>query len=201
MAGRCRVLLRAMAGTLGLVGHGLLIHKVDPTIMGHIEDFVSERLALTAKQNLPDFMPEIPFIPTATTKVEQMFDTESAYYLSLLVVLATLVPTGVHISWLISRLISRSTSPTPKSYNRCRDFIIVGDKEAMVPSAYKFTSPPRRHVIHTSTPGAINGALTIRTAPGNMSLPAIGGVEINLIHLFHGSPAERLLLAVMTKTR
>ncbi|KAL8755055.1 MAG: hypothetical protein Q9199_003907 [Rusavskia elegans] len=218
MAGRCRMFLRAVAGTLGLVATPYVAYQVNPSIMDHIEDFVAERITLTAKEKFPAFMPEIPFVPTATVKVEHMLDTEWAYYLGLLMLLVSFLPTIAQISKLLWNT---------RYYNECNDFIILGkteesepiDEDAMLPSAFKVASWPHRHRIRreldafidanhfkrtfacskaeASTVKAVNGALTTRTTAVNIDFPAFGGANINLTHLFHGSQAERLVFAVL----
>ncbi|KAI4251558.1 MAG: hypothetical protein L6R42_008336, partial [Xanthoria sp. 1 TBL-2021] len=218
MAGRCRMFLRAVAGTLGLVATPYVAYQLDPALMDHIEDFVAERLTLTAKQKLPAFMPEIPFVPTATVKVEHMLDTEWAYYLGLLMLLVSFLPTIAQISKLLWNA---------RYYNDCQDFIILGqteesepiDEEAMLPSAFRVVAPPHRHRIRreldsfinanhfqrtfacskgeASTLKAANRALTTRTTPININFPTFAGANINLTHLFHDSQAERLGFAIL----
>ncbi|KAL8897442.1 MAG: hypothetical protein Q9192_002564 [Flavoplaca navasiana] len=218
MAGRCRVLIRAVAGTLGLVAAPVAIHHVDPTIIDSVEHYLAERFALTAKNKLPELMPEIPFVPSATIKVDQMLDSHWAYYLGLLMILVSFIPTIAQIAKLLW-----NTS----YYNDCKDFIIVGRTEEIetinendiLPSAFKYAAPPRRHRIRMELeslfdsnqnqrtltcsqgevvmPKTINGALTVQTTPVSINSSLFGGLKINLSKLLHGSQAERLVLAVL----
>ena len=212
------MLIRAVAGTLGLVAAPVAIHHVDPTIIDSVEHYLAERFALTAKNKLPELMPEIPFVPSATIKVDQMLDSHWAYYLGLLMMLVSFIPTIAQIAKLLWNA---------SYYNDCKGFIIVGRTEeiepinenAILPSAFKSAAPPRRHRIrmeleslfnrdqiqHTLTcsqeevvmPKAIEGALTIQTTPININSSVFGGLNINLGKLLHGSQAERLVLAVL----
>lgn len=210
--------LRAVAGTLGLVATPYVAYQLDPAIMDHIEDFVAERITLTAKEKFPAFMPEIPFVPTATVKIEHMLDSDWAYYLGLLMLLVSFLPTIAQISKLLWNT---------RYYNDCKDFIILGqteesepiDEDAMLPSAFRVAAPPHRHRIRRELDSCIdanhfkrtfacskgkaltfkaaNRALTTRTTPININFPAFGGANINLTHLFHGSQAEGLVFAVL----
>ncbi|KAL8981166.1 MAG: hypothetical protein Q9205_003962 [Flavoplaca limonia] len=218
MAGRCRVLIRAIAGTLGLVAAPVAIHHVDPTIIDSVEHYLAERFALTAKNKLPELMPEIPFMPSATVKVDQMLDSHWAYYLGLLMLLVSFIPTIAQIAKLLWNA---------PYYNDCKVFIIVGrtgeidliNENDILPSAFKSTAPPRRHRIRMELeslfngdqiqrtltcsqeeavmPRTINGALTVQTTPVSINSSLFGGLKINLSKLLHGSQAERLVLAVL----
>lgn len=218
MAGRCRVLIRAVAGALGLVAAPVAIHHVDPTIIDSVEHYLAERFALTAKNKLPELMPEIPFVPSATIKVDQMLDSHWAYYLGLLMMLVSFIPTIAQIAKLLWNA---------SYYNDCKDFIIVGRTEEIepinenetLPSAFKSAAPPRRHRIRMEleslfsrnqiqrtlscsqekvvVPKTINGALTVQTTPVSINSSLFGGLKINLGKLLHGSQAERLVLAVL----
>ncbi len=196
MAGRCRGFLRAVAGTLGLVAPPFVAYQVDPAIMDHIENFIAEKVTKTAKGQLPLFMPEIPFVPTATVKVENMLDTNWAYYLGLLMLLVSFLPTIAQILKLLWKT---------RCQDDCNDFIILGktddveplDENAMLPSAFKLAASPTRHRTRTEFG---NGALTTWNAPGTINLAAVGGANINLtnlLHLLHGSQAERLVFLVV----
>ncbi|KAL9630460.1 MAG: hypothetical protein Q9204_004711 [Flavoplaca sp. TL-2023a] len=219
MAGRCRVLIRAVAGTLGLVAAPVAIHHVDPTIIDSVEHYLAERFASTTKNKLPELMPEIPFVPSATIKVDQMLDSHWAYYLGLLMILVSFIPTIAQLAkllWISSY------------YNDCKDFIIVGRTEEIepinendiLPSAFKPAAPPRRHRIRMELeslfnssnqnqrtltcsqgevvmPKTINGAPTVQTIPVSINSSVFGGLKINLGKLLHGSQAERLVLAVL----
>ncbi|KAL8892601.1 MAG: hypothetical protein Q9215_000480 [Flavoplaca cf. flavocitrina] len=218
MAGRCRVLIRAIAGTLGLVAAPVAIHHVDPTIIDSVKHYLAERFALTAKNKLPELMPEIPFMPSATVKVDQMLDSHWAYYLGLLMLLVSFIPTIAQIAKLLWNA---------SYYNDCKVFIIVGrtgeidliNENDILPSAFKSTAPPRRHRIRMELeslfngdqiqrtltcsqeeavmPRTINGALTVQTTPVSINSSLFGGLKINLSKLLHGSQAERLVLAVL----
>ncbi len=75
MAGRCRTFIKAVAGTLGIAATPFVAQQLDPAIMDHIEDFITEQVTRVTREKIPSFMPEIPFIPTATVKVDSMLDS------------------------------------------------------------------------------------------------------------------------------
>ncbi|KAL8991644.1 MAG: hypothetical protein Q9169_007787 [Polycauliona sp. 2 TL-2023] len=210
MAGRCRVMIRAMAGVLGVVAAPLIAIRVDPSIMDPLEDLLAERLGIMAKRNLPPLMPEIPFIPTATVKVEEMLDTNWAYYLGLVMLIVSFLPTIVQFGRLFWNI---------QKSNGCRDLLIIGEAELLdeydvLPSADIAWAPLSRHRAATkplvpaidvcsegdeATAGSCNGALTLRKSPAVLSFSAINGTGVNLSPLFHGSRAERLVLATMLR--
>ena len=220
MAGRCRTFIKAVAGTLGIAATPFVAQQLDPAIMDHIEDFITEQVTRVAREKVPTFMPEIPFIPTATVKVDSMLDSNWAYYLGLLMILISLVPTIAQISmalWITAR------------QNNCKKFIIFGqteeieeiDEDAMLPSAFKVTTPHSRQSLRRELDTFLNAnnfkrkflcskrkasqltltndALAIRARTTSIVLPWFGNGHIDLNILLSSSRDERLVFAMLLK--
>ncbi|KAL8930001.1 MAG: hypothetical protein Q9172_000233 [Xanthocarpia lactea] len=220
MAGRCRTFIKAVAGTLGIAATPFVAHQLDPAIMDHIEDFIADQVTRVTREKVPTFMPEIPFIPTATVKVDSMLDSNWAYYLGLLMILISLVPTIAQIAlalWITAR------------QNNCKEFIIFGkteeieeiDEDAMLPSAFKVTTPHARQSLRreldtflkannfkrkflcskrkASQLTSTNDALAIGARTTSIAFPGFGNRRIDLNILLSSSRDERLVFAMLLK--
>ncbi|KAL8912118.1 MAG: hypothetical protein Q9171_002834 [Xanthocarpia ochracea] len=220
MAGRCRTFIKAVAGTLGIAATPFVAQQLDPAIMDHIEDFITDQVTRVTGEKVPTFMPEIPFIPTATVKVDSMLDSNWAYYLGLLMILISLVPTIAQISmalWITAR------------QNNCKEFIIFGkteeteniDEDAMLPSAFKVTTPHGRQSLRreldtflkannfkrkflcskrkASQLTSSNKGLAIHAHTTSIAFPGFGNRHIDLNILLSSSRDERIVFAMLLK--
>ncbi|KAL8858931.1 MAG: hypothetical protein Q9178_004610 [Gyalolechia marmorata] len=189
MAGRCRTFIKAVAGTLGIAATPFVAQQLDPAIMDHIEDFITDQVTRVTREKVPTFMPDIP-------------------------------PTIAQISmalWITAR------------QNNCKEFIIFGktegieeiDEDAMLPSAFKVTTPHGRQNLRrelgtflkannfkrkflcskrkASQLTSTNDALAIRARTTSIAFPGFGNGHIDLNILLFSSRDERLVFAMLLK--